>query len=59
VSLSRELNQGAQNPFQPGFEHFHWWGIHNFSGQLVPVSHHLHIKKKRKRKEKKPSLNPI
>lgn len=25
---------------QPGLEHFQQWGIHDFSGQPVPVSHH-------------------
>lgn len=27
-------------------EQFQWWGIHNFMGQPVPVSHHSHNKKK-------------
>ncbi|KAK4821804.1 hypothetical protein QYF61_003833 [Mycteria americana] len=34
------LDQVAQSPMQPGLEHFQGWGIHNFSGQSVPVPHH-------------------
>ena len=36
------LDQVAQSPVQPGLEHFQGWGIHNFSGQPVPVSHRPH-----------------
>jgi len=38
------LDQVAQSPIQAGFEHFQEEGIHNFSGQLVPVPHHSHSK---------------
>lgn len=30
-----------KNSTKPGFEHFLGWSIHNFSGKLVPVPHHL------------------
>jgi len=39
------LDQAAQSPIHPGLEHFQGGGIHNFFGQLVPVSHHAHHKK--------------
>ena len=39
------LDQVAQSPIQPDFEQFQWWGIHNFSGQCVPVSYYPHPKK--------------
>ncbi|KAK4813670.1 hypothetical protein QYF61_017637, partial [Mycteria americana] len=49
VSLSEKsgqehlpLDQVAQSPIQPGLKHFQGWGIHNFSGQPVPVPHHPH-----------------
>lgn len=32
----------AQSFIQPGLEHFQQWGIPNFFGQPVPVSHHSH-----------------
>jgi len=38
------LDQAAQSPFQPGLEHSQGGGIHNFSEQPVPVSHHLQSK---------------
>ncbi|KAK4807192.1 hypothetical protein QYF61_024312 [Mycteria americana] len=38
------LDQVAQSLIQPDLEHFQGWGIHNFSGQPVPVSHHPHRK---------------
>ena len=38
------LGQVAQSPIQPDFEHFQGWGIHNISGQPVPVSHPRHKK---------------
>ena len=28
------LDQAAQGPIQPGFEHLQGWGIHSLSGQL-------------------------
>ncbi|KAJ7421664.1 hypothetical protein BTVI_17271 [Pitangus sulphuratus] len=31
------LDQVAQSPIQPGFEHCQGWGIHSFSGQTVNV----------------------
>lgn len=34
------LDQVAQSLILPGFVHFQEWGINNFSGQIVPVSHH-------------------
>lgn len=34
----------TQTLTQPGLEHFNGWRIHDFSGQLVPVSHHPHRK---------------
>ncbi|KAK4821719.1 LOW QUALITY PROTEIN: hypothetical protein QYF61_000262 [Mycteria americana] len=37
------IDQVAQSPIQPVLEHFQGWGIHNFSGQPVPASHHPHI----------------
>jgi len=36
------LDQVAQNPIQPGLEHFLGGGSHSFSGQPVPASHHPH-----------------
>jgi len=36
-----ELVQTAQGPIQSGLEHLQGWGIHSFSGQAVPVTHHL------------------
>ena len=30
---------------EPDLEDCQWWGIQKFSGQPVPVSHHLHSKK--------------
>jgi len=39
------LDQVAQSPIQPGLEHCQGGGIHNFSGQPVPVSHHTHHKR--------------
>jgi len=38
------LDQVAQSSIQPGLEHFQGGGIHNFSGQPVPVPHHPHSK---------------
>ena len=38
------LDQVAHSSIQPGLECFQGWGIHSFSGQPVPVSHHPHIK---------------
>ena len=26
-----------QGPIQPGLKHFHWWGIHSFSGQFQGI----------------------
>ena len=34
------LDQAAQGPIQPSLEHLQGWGIHSFSGQIVPVPHH-------------------
>lgn len=31
-------------PIQLGLEHSQGWGSHSFSGELVPVAHHLHSK---------------
>jgi len=36
------LDQVAQNPIQPGLEHFQGGGIHSFSGQPVPVPYQPH-----------------
>jgi len=33
------LDQAAQDPIQLGLEHLQGCGIHNFSGQHVPVPH--------------------
>jgi len=38
------LDQVAQNPVQPGLEHFQRGGSHSFSGQPVPVPHYSHHK---------------
>jgi len=38
------LDRAAQGPIQPGLKHLQGWGIHNLSGQLVPVPHHSHSK---------------
>jgi len=32
----------AQSPIQSGLEHFQGGGVHNISGQPVPVPHHPH-----------------
>jgi len=40
-----QLDQVAQSAIQPGLECFHAWGLHDLSGQPVPVFHHLHCKK--------------
>lgn len=34
----------AQSPIPPALEHFLGWGIHNYSGEPVPVPHHPHSK---------------
>ena len=34
--------EAAQGPIQPGTEHLQRWGTHSFSGQPVPLPHHLH-----------------
>ena len=33
------LDQVAQSPVIPGLEHVQGWGIHTFSGQLIPPPH--------------------
>lgn len=38
------LDQVAQSHIQPDFDHLQGWDINNFSGQLMPVSHHSHSK---------------
>jgi len=38
------LDQVAQSPIQPGLEGFQGGGIHNLSGQPVPLCHHPHCK---------------
>jgi len=38
------LNQVAQSPIQPDFEHSKSWYIHNFSRQHIPVPHYAHLK---------------
>lgn len=38
------LNQVDQSYIQPGLEHLHVWSIPDFSGQRVPVPHHLYSK---------------
>ena len=43
--LHQALDQTAQSPIQPGLEHFQGWGIHSFSGQLLPARHHPLSKK--------------
>lgn len=30
---------GCSKPIWPGLQHFYGWGMHNFSGQPIPVSH--------------------
>jgi len=35
------LDQAAESPIHPGLEHLQGWGIHSFSGQPMPVPHHL------------------
>lgn len=35
-----ELDEVAQGPTQYGLEHLQGWGVHNFSGQCVPMPHH-------------------
>ena len=35
------LDQAAQSHIQPGLECIQKWGIHNLSGQPVPVCHHV------------------
>ena len=39
-SFQPPLDHAAQSPIQPGLEHFQGWGIHNLTGQPVPVPHH-------------------
>ena len=39
------LDQVAQSPIQPGLECFQGGGIHNLTGQPVPVSHYPYHKK--------------
>lgn len=39
------LPQAAQRASQPSAEQFQWCGIHDFSGQPAPVSHHPHREK--------------
>lgn len=34
------LDQVAQSPIKHGLEHYQGWGVHNLSGQFVPVPHH-------------------
>lgn len=34
------LAKAAKCPKQPDPEHFQGWNVHNFSGQLLPVTHH-------------------
>jgi len=36
------LDQVSQSSIQPGLEHFQGGGIHNFSGEPVPVFYHPH-----------------
>jgi len=38
--LDQAPAQAAHSPIQPGLEHLQGWGIHNLSGQPVPVLHH-------------------
>jgi len=38
------LDQVAQSPIQRGLQQFQGGGIHDFSGQPVPVPHHPHSK---------------
>ena len=38
------LDQAAQGPIQPGFEHLQGQSIHSLSGQPVPAPHHSHSK---------------
>jgi len=37
--LNQAPAQAAQGPIQPSLKHLQGWGIHRFSGQLVPVPH--------------------
>ena len=39
------LDQTVQELIKPGFELLYGWGIHNFSGQPVPVHHQSHTAK--------------
>jgi len=39
------LDQAAQSYIQPSFECLQGWGIHNLSGQPVPVRYHPPSKK--------------
>ena len=43
--VCQPLDQAVQSPIQPGLEYLQGWGIHNFSGQAVPVLHHLMSRK--------------
>ena len=40
ICITSNTNQAAQGPIRPGLEHLQGRGIHNLSGQPVPVSHH-------------------
>ena len=40
MGMAATLDQDAQGPIQPSLEHLQGWGIHSFSGQIVPVPHH-------------------
>ena len=50
------LDQSAQGPIQPGFEHLQEWGIHNLSGQPVSAPYHSHSKELFPDIQLKPSL---
>ena len=39
-ALDQVLDQIAQGPDRPSLKHLQGWGIHNLSGQPVPVPHH-------------------
>ena len=47
---------GCSKPIQPGLEHCQGWGIHNLSGQPVPVPHHPHGEEFLHNVQSKPTL---
>ena len=39
-----QLERVAEGSVQSGFDHLHWWRLHNLPGQPIPVSDHSHCK---------------